>query len=70
MQPRTIGGTEPMEHRTIDDVDYGRPTGIADFFQLTEIGQGGETFRRVPVVAGDIVMGRPGLRFAARCVRM
>jgi hypothetical protein len=28
-----------------------------DFFQLTEIGQGGETFRRVPVVAGDIVMG-------------
>jgi hypothetical protein len=28
-----------------------------DFFQLTEIGQGGETFRRVPVLAGDIVMG-------------
>jgi hypothetical protein len=28
-----------------------------DFFQLTEIGQGGETFRRVPVAAGDIVMG-------------
>ena len=28
-----------------------------DFFQLTEIGQVGETFRRVPVVAGDIVMG-------------
>jgi hypothetical protein len=28
-----------------------------DFFQLTNIGQGGETFRRVPVLAGDIVMG-------------
>jgi hypothetical protein len=28
-----------------------------DFFQLTEIRQGGETFRRVPVQAGDIVMG-------------
>ncbi len=28
-----------------------------DFFELTHIRQGGETFRRVPVVAGDIVMG-------------
>jgi hypothetical protein len=28
-----------------------------DFFQLTEIRQGGETFRRVPVAVGDIVMG-------------
>jgi len=28
-----------------------------DFFALTDIGQGGETFRRVPVVAGDILMG-------------
>ncbi len=28
-----------------------------DFFELTDIHQGGETFRRVPVVAGDIVMG-------------
>jgi hypothetical protein len=28
-----------------------------DFFQLTDIGEGGETFRRVPVVAGDIMMG-------------
>lgn len=28
-----------------------------DFFQLTAIGEGGETFRRVPVVAGDIMMG-------------
>jgi hypothetical protein len=28
-----------------------------DFFQLTEIRQGGETFRRIPVQAGDIVMG-------------
>jgi hypothetical protein len=28
-----------------------------DFFQLTEIGAGGETFRRVPVAAGDILMG-------------
>lgn len=28
-----------------------------DFFQLTEISQGGETFRRVPILAGDIVMG-------------
>jgi hypothetical protein len=28
-----------------------------DFFELTEVHEGGETFRRVPVVAGDIVMG-------------
>lgn len=28
-----------------------------DFFQLTPVEQGGETFRRVPVVAGDILMG-------------
>jgi hypothetical protein len=28
-----------------------------DFFQLTEIREGGETFRRVPILAGDIVMG-------------
>jgi hypothetical protein len=28
-----------------------------DFFELTDIREGGETFRRVPVVAGDIVMG-------------
>jgi hypothetical protein len=28
-----------------------------DFFQLTDIGEGGETFRRVPVAAGDIMMG-------------
>lgn len=28
-----------------------------DFFQLTDIKEGGETFRRVPVVAGDIMMG-------------
>jgi hypothetical protein len=28
-----------------------------DFFQLTEIRQGGESFRRVPVSVGDIVMG-------------
>jgi len=28
-----------------------------DFFELTEIVQGGETFRRVPVLAGDIMMG-------------
>src|SRR5271157_2952866 len=28
-----------------------------DFFQLTDIREGGETFRRVPVVAGDILMG-------------
>lgn len=28
-----------------------------DFFQLTAIHQGGETFRRVPVRAGDIMMG-------------
>ena len=28
-----------------------------DFFQLTEIRQGGETFRRVPILKGDIVMG-------------
>ena len=28
-----------------------------DFFELTEIRKGGETFRRVPVSSGDIVMG-------------
>jgi hypothetical protein len=28
-----------------------------DFFELSGIREGGETFRRVPVVAGDIVMG-------------
>jgi len=28
-----------------------------DFFELTDIEEGGETFRRVPVVAGDILMG-------------
>jgi hypothetical protein len=28
-----------------------------DFFQLTAVRQRGETFRRVPVVAGDILMG-------------
>jgi Transposase DDE domain len=28
-----------------------------DFFELTDIREGGETFRRVPVVMGDILMG-------------
>jgi hypothetical protein len=28
-----------------------------DFFAVTDIRQGGETFRRIPVVAGDILMG-------------
>ncbi len=28
-----------------------------DFFELTDIQHGGETFRRVPVVGGDIMMG-------------
>src|ERR1035438_5092334 len=28
-----------------------------DFFQLTELRQGGETFRRVPVSKGDILLG-------------
>ena len=28
-----------------------------DFFELTDIREGGETFRRVPVVKGDILMG-------------
>lgn len=28
-----------------------------DFFELTDIREGGETFRRIPVGAGDIVMG-------------
>jgi hypothetical protein len=28
-----------------------------DFFELTEVHEGGETFRRVPVAAGDIVLG-------------
>ena len=38
-----------------------------DFFQLTEIRQGGETFRRVPVQAGDIVMG-DRVSVPARCI--
>jgi hypothetical protein len=28
-----------------------------DFFELTDIGEGGETFRRVPVLPGDILLG-------------
>lgn len=28
-----------------------------DFFELTDVLEGGETFRRVPVMAGDILMG-------------
>ena len=28
-----------------------------DFFQLTDIHEGGETFRRIPVVPGDVLMG-------------
>ena len=28
-----------------------------DFFELTDLREGGETFRRVPVVAGDILLG-------------
>lgn len=28
-----------------------------DFFELTDVREGGETFRRVPVMAGDILMG-------------
>jgi len=28
-----------------------------DFFELTDIREGGETFRRVPVIPGDILMG-------------
>jgi hypothetical protein len=28
-----------------------------DFFELTDIREGGETFRRIPVVAGDILLG-------------
>jgi hypothetical protein len=28
-----------------------------DFFQLTDIHEGGETFRRIPIVPGDVLMG-------------
>ena len=36
-----------------------------DFFELTALREGGETFRRVPVVAGDILLGGSGLCRAA-----
>jgi hypothetical protein len=45
-------GTDWKIHYAVNLADLG-----CDFFQLTPIGNGGETFRRVPVVAGDIMMG-------------
>jgi hypothetical protein len=45
-------GTDWKVHYVVNLADL-----QCDFFELTEIRQAGETFRRVPVEAGDIVMG-------------
>ncbi len=45
-------GTDWKVHYVVNLADW-----QCDFFELTDIRQGGETFRRVPVVAGDILMG-------------
>jgi hypothetical protein len=45
-------GTDWKVHYAVNLADLG-----CDFFQLTPIHQGGETFRRVPVTAGDIMLG-------------
>jgi hypothetical protein len=45
-------GTDWKVHYAVNLADL-----QCDFFQLTNIREGGETFRRVPVVAGDILMG-------------
>ena len=45
-------GTDWKVHYAVNLADL-----ECDFFELTDIRQGGETFRRVPVVAGDIMMG-------------
>ena len=45
-------GTDWKVHYVVNLADL-----QCDFFELTDIREGGETFRRVPVVAGDILMG-------------
>ncbi len=45
-------GTDWKVHYVVNLADL-----ECDFFEITNIGQGGETFRRVPIVAGDIMMG-------------
>jgi hypothetical protein len=45
-------GTDWKVHYAVNLADL-----QCDFFQLTDIREGGETFRRVPVLAGDIMMG-------------
>ncbi len=45
-------GTDFKVHYAVNLADL-----QCDFFQLTDIREGGETFRRVPVLAGDIMMG-------------
>ena len=45
-------GTDFKVHYAVNLADL-----QCDFFQLTDIQAGGETFRRVPVIAGDIMMG-------------
>ena len=45
-------GTDFKVHYAVNLADL-----QCDFFQLTDIREGGESFRRVPIVAGDILMG-------------
>lgn len=45
-------GTDWKVHYAVNLADL-----QCDFFELTDIRQGGETFRRVPIVTGDILMG-------------
>jgi hypothetical protein len=45
-------GTDFKVHYVVNLADL-----QCDFFQLTDIRAGGETFRRIPVTAGDIMMG-------------
>ncbi len=45
-------GTDWKVHYAVNLADL-----QCDFFELTDVREGGETFRRVPVVPGDILMG-------------
>jgi len=45
-------GTDWKVHYVVNLADLG-----CDFFQLTPVREGGETFRRVPVAPGDIMLG-------------
>ncbi len=45
-------GTDWRIHYAVDLADLG-----CDFFLLTDVRHGGETFRRVPVKAGDVMLG-------------